>query len=369
MPTKTKNTINRATATNKNDIDIKIVLDAVKQVKRRAKKRSVAPPPQPDMVNQVTIAGPDQASIPPPAPSYRNQMYYSNRPYLVPPQTVEPSQENIPPELAQNYDTFNQQRSAYLQDLQEQYLQAQGGSPSAPAPEDDRLSEFSAMTEPTAIGPRDIEERGFVNPMFDATTPATPIAALSPVLQQRIDSVLKSYFGSSTTPQDLDEAKRALFPPGMTDEEAASLMDNMESRITPATASMMNSPGNADIAEYQTNQNNWREDLMPQIADILQAYYGEMSPEDLQSMLDSHLPYGSTRRDAEQFLNFMMQRLPTDDRSVGISYPTPDEAAPGPSNPTLYTRMKTRQNEQDAKRGATRAAVGKTPAPPNPRYR
>lgn len=143
MPTtKVKTTTNsaKATATNKNNIDIRIVLDAAKKAKRRRRKPSgdssgsAAPPPPPPVVVQSSAP----FSMSPEALPRGRPLSMNNRPYgyeAGPTVTVAAAEL---PEIVANRAAAQEALAEELADLQAQMsaLQTQAGVPNQvpPAP-------------------------------------------------------------------------------------------------------------------------------------------------------------------------------------------------------------------------------------------
>jgi hypothetical protein len=127
-------TTNRNTATNKNDINIKVVVgDTYKKKKPKPKPR--APPsggnsgptlqpivnnimPSPQPYSQTTSYYDSQP--PPQPPPQRSGASMFNRPYDVADAGVSTVGEDLPEGLASNYAAYQENRARYFMSLQEQ---------------------------------------------------------------------------------------------------------------------------------------------------------------------------------------------------------------------------------------------------------
>lgn len=157
--------------TNKNNINIKILLDKVRKTEKKIKKAEKAGGQAP-VQQQVVVQPP-----PPPQPQfYRVAMpNYGNRPYLQ-------DQTQMPQELQSNFDSFDAERQALVQSYLEQAQNIAG------VPEDTSASVLPAEQEVPAelpaeqqAVPKSVDEE---EPETTPAPQAPPQEAPAPTLQE-----------------------------------------------------------------------------------------------------------------------------------------------------------------------------------------
>jgi len=101
---------------NENNINIEIVLDAIKAVKKRKPKKPEEAPVEPEPAPEPVVVAP------PPSVSYRNVLNTWQRPYAPAPTQAATEMIDVPPEQMENQAYYDQQRQAYLNQLQSDYM-------------------------------------------------------------------------------------------------------------------------------------------------------------------------------------------------------------------------------------------------------
>ena len=106
----------KSTNKNENNINIEIVLDAIKAVKKRKPKKPEEAPVEAEPAPAPVVVAP------PPSVSYRNVLNTWQRPYAPAPTQAATEMIDVPPEQMENQAYYDQQRQAYLNQLQSDYM-------------------------------------------------------------------------------------------------------------------------------------------------------------------------------------------------------------------------------------------------------